>query len=81
MGTRYLNEVDLTLCIPQIANYVKNIEEYRKNIESIENTINEIFTNRSKGNSLEKISIHINTRDNYDTCELYLTATGSSIES
>lgn len=81
MGTRYLNDVDLTLCIPQIANHVKNIEEYRKNIESVEKTINEIFIAQSKGNTLENISIHINTRDNYDTCELYLTATGSSIES
>ncbi|MDD5376645.1 MAG: methionine adenosyltransferase [Candidatus Gracilibacteria bacterium] len=81
MGTRYLNEVDLTLCIPQIASHVKNIEEYRRNIESIEKTINEIFIKQSKGGVLEKISIHINTRDNYDTCELYLTATGSSIES
>lgn len=81
MWTRFRNEIDLTLCVPQICLYVKSIEEYKSNIELIRSTINDVFEKNNDKLNIDKFSFHINTRDDYSTCELYLTATWSSIES
>ena len=81
MWTRFRNEIDLTLCVPQICTYVKNIDEYKSNIELIKTTINDIFQQNNNKLNIDKFTFHINTRDDYATCELYLTATWSSIES
>lgn len=81
MWTRFRNEIDLTLCVPQISNYVKNIDEYKNNLEIIKEEINSIFHELNTTLKIEKFNFNINTRDDYNTCELYLTATWSSIES
>jgi S-adenosylmethionine synthetase len=83
MGTRYNDEIDITLCVPQICTYVKDIEDYKFHIKIIKNTINEIFDkmNQKENIKISKFFYHINTRDDYEACELYLTAIGSSIES
>lgn len=80
MWTRFKNAVDITLCIPQIANYVKNIWEYQNNLKIISQEINNIYSRINKS-EIEKFNFSINTRDDFDTCELYLTAIWSSIES
>ena len=77
MGFRYKNFFDITLCIPQISRFVKDIEEYKNNINYAREVINSI----AKELNIEKFDLHINTRDNYENSELYLTAIGSSIES
>lgn len=81
MGTRFKDEIDLTLCVPQICTYVKDLNEYKRNIEFIKNTIDSIFKKLNDKLNIAQFTFHINTRDDYETCELYLTATGSSIES
>lgn len=83
MWTRYKDKIDITLCVPQICTFVKDIEDYKNHLEIVENTIDTIFEKLNKESSLNitEFSYHINTRDDYDTCELYLTATWSSIES
>lgn len=81
MGTRLKNKIDLTLCVPQISNYVNNLEEYKNNLELIKKEIKNIFDNINVDWGIEEFNFSINTRDDFDTCELYLTATGSSIES
>ncbi len=70
-------EYDVTMCIPQVANYVKNIEEYKSNIDKAREYILTI----AKEHGIKNIFFSINTRDNYELNELYLTAIGSSIES
>ena len=77
MGFRYHNDYDITLCIPQISKYVKNIDEYKNNIDFARKGIENI----AKLANVQSIKFHINTRDNYENSELYLTAIGSSIES
>lgn len=72
------NEIHkLTLCIPQISKYVNNINEYKANIESARSYISKFA---EKYNIID-LEININTRDDFEKVELYLTATGSSIES
>jgi len=70
-------EYDVRMCIPQVANYVKNIEDYKSNI----NKTKEYILSIASEYGIKNISLSINTRDNFDLNELYLTAIGSSIES
>jgi len=69
--------VRITMCLPQIANYVKSQLEYKKNIEIAKKYILAIV----KKHKFDKVSLDVNTRDNFELNELYLTAIGSSIES
>lgn len=73
--TRFL----ITMCIPQIANYVPDIEAYKRNLEIARGIVLDTLVQHGKSNGDSELSI--NTRDNFDVNELYLTATGSSIES
>lgn len=77
MGFRKDNSFDITLCIPQISTHVKDIDEYKSNIDFCRKYIIDI----AKRSGIDSFDLHINTRDNYDNAELYLTAIGSSIES
>lgn len=77
MGYRNTDSFFLTLCVPQIANFVKSLEDYKINIKRVKYDIEKII----KKHNIENYKLSINTRDNYKLRELYLTATGSSIES
>lgn len=77
MGFRHKKNYHITLCIPQIANYVKDVSEYKNNLEKVR----ELIKNIAQKYNIDNLDLNINTRDKYDLCELYLTATGSSIES
>ncbi len=77
LGFRHRDEFDLTICIPQIARFVKSLKDYYLNLEKVEKVIFSI----GKSFGIKKMKIHINTRDNNETGEYYLTAIGSSIES
>jgi S-adenosylmethionine synthetase len=77
MGFRYEKNYYITLCIPQISLYVGNSEEYKSNLKICHKEIEKIITRAG----IKKYSISINTRDNFEKGELYLTAIGSSIES
>lgn len=77
MANRIGDNVDITMCVPQIANHVSNATEYKENLELVRTDLEQ---------ELEKFfgknfTLHLNTRDNFGTGQLYLTATGSSIES
>ena len=79
MGCRYGSKMKFTMAIPQVASYVKNVDEYLENKECLYRFILE------KLYELEPtydISLEINTRDKVgkENVDLYLTATGSSIE-
>lgn len=78
MGFRSGIQFFITLCIPQIARYVENIDAYRVHIETARQ---HILSFARKQYGVTQLGLSINTRDDYEKCELYLTATGSSIES
>jgi S-adenosylmethionine synthetase len=77
MAVRIKDKFNFTICIPQIANYVKNLKEYKTNLQKIK----QLIAFKLKENKIINFSLYMNTRDNYATKELYLTAIGSSIES
>lgn len=78
MAYAYGDNVDLTLCVPQISKYVGSREDYISNIKWLRGNILDFLT---KIDSKLKITLNINARDNLEKDEIYLTATGSSIES
>ena len=78
MACRVGSTLNLTLCIPQIANHVPSAAQYRENLE----VIREVIRSRAQQHlPSAKIEVWLNTKDNFDIPELYMTAIGSSIES
>ncbi|HEX6977101.1 MAG TPA: methionine adenosyltransferase [Patescibacteria group bacterium] len=77
MGYRNHDQFGITMCIPQIADHVKSAGEYKTNMEKARKVIFKI----SKDLGIKDLELNFNTRDNFNTMELYLTAIGSSIES
>jgi len=78
MASRIGNDIDITICIPQIADFVPNVQSYRENMEKARKDIMNLV---KKLVPKMKVSLSLNTRDDFEACELYLTAIGSSIES
>lgn len=77
MGYRNKNNFSITMCIPQIANFVKSLEQYKYNLEYARKIIDGIVAPLE----IMDFQLFVNTRDNFETSEVYLTAIGSSIES
>ena len=71
--------MSITMCIPQLCTYVRNVTEYLNNkaqiAEYIKTFIHSLYPN-------VQLELYINTRDKIDenNTDLYLTFTGSSIE-
>lgn len=77
MASRVGEQLDVTMCVPQIADHVPNIEAYQRNLKQAEEDAKKIMEKYFD----KKASLRLNTRDDFEACELYLTALGSSIES
>ncbi len=77
MGFRNKDDFDITLCIPQVSKYVKDVESYKNNLDYVKRVIESML----KKHKIKSYKVNINTRDNFENSELYLTAIGSSIES
>lgn len=67
----------ITMCIPQVASETPSLEQYKKNLTKARKRIETI----AKGSGISSLELCINTRDDFEKGEVYLTATGSSIES
>lgn len=78
MGIRKNEKIEITSCVPLISLYVKDLEDYKNKLENIKIDIMDIIRKYFKDNEVE---IYLNTRDNYETNDLYLTAIGSAVES
>lgn len=77
MGIRNGDTYEFTLCVPQIASRVKDIVTYIDNKRIVMCYV--MGTLRKLG--LDDPKISLNTRDREDIPEVYLTATGTSLES
>jgi len=75
MGVRYANHIGITACVPLIAKHVESIDAYLEGLRQVQRDIVELSPIGYD------TSVSLNTRDNLERPELYLTVTGSSIES
>lgn len=78
MGIRREKNVDITCCVPLISKYVASQEDYIEKLKFLKKEIRKII--KSEFNE-HNIKININTRDNFDNNDLYLTVIGSAVES
>lgn len=72
------HQMDITACVPQIAQFVKNKEEYIANMKTLHKLCNHFV---KENFPRATVVFTFNARDKIESSELYLTATGSSIES
>lgn len=77
MAKRIGSRVHCTIAIPQIAAHVPNLAAYRDNLA----TVYELVIGYCRQHYPQfQITVALNARDDYEAVELYLTSTGSSIE-
>jgi S-adenosylmethionine synthetase len=78
MVVRHGNQVHVTACVPQIAEYTPDLSTYVGRRARLRELIAEIAEETAPHCVIEAA---VNTRDNDERQELYLTAIGSSLES
>lgn len=78
MGMRKEDKVEITSCVPLISLYVSDLTDYKNKLQMLKNDIEIIVRKYFNKNDLH---IYLNTRDNYENNDLYLTAIGSAVES
>lgn len=77
MGIRKGSLIEITSCVPLISKYVLNLDDYKEKLNKIKKDIAAIIENYFDG----KYAIYLNTRDNYEKNDMYMTVIGSAIES
>lgn len=78
MIKRKRNDMDITVCIPFVAAYTPSKEFYFEKIDFLKNFVSTLVkTSFSQFN----VTVSVNTRDNSNNSDYYLTLTGSAIES
>jgi len=78
MGKRQKNKIELTICIPFIAKYTPSLDFYIEKLNYLNQYIKDLVLHKFGDYTLK---IFLNTRDNFDNQDVYLTAIGSAIES
>ena len=71
-------DLHVTLCVPQIASHTPDLDTYVGCKEVLQATVAELAREMAPSG---KASVALNTRDDHQAKELYLTVLGSSIES
>ncbi len=77
--TKEKNKAGVTICVPQLAEYIEDIDQYVNNVAKVKQDIRD-YVSKNISQELD-FEVNVNTRDNIQVPELYLTAIGSSIES
>lgn len=78
MGIRKNKKIEITSCVPLISIYVLDLNDYLVKLDKIKSDVYDIAKKYFKDNEIE---VFLNTRDNYEKNDLYLTVIGSAIES
>ena len=78
MGIRKERNIEITSCIPLISQYVKNLEDYKNKLRDLRKDVEKEVKKMLKNSD---VVIYLNTRDDYDNDDLYMTLIGSAIES
>ena len=76
MAYRQDGEVEITSCIPQIAQYVPSFDDYLQNLEVIAGEIKTFFKK-----AIPDYNVHfsLNTKDKFNSKNVYLTVSGASL--
>jgi S-adenosylmethionine synthetase len=69
-------QVDVTACVPQIAAHVPGLEAYLSNLETIGTLMLEQL---GRAFGPEQVTLSLNTKDDYERHNVYLTVSGASL--
>jgi len=78
MGKRVKKDIELTLCVPFIAKFTPDQNFYINKLKDLKDLI---IKTLKKEFSRYSINIFLNTRDNLNNQDIYLTTIGSAVES
>lgn len=78
MARRIKTRIDITVCIPFVSVYTPNKDFYFEKLTYLQDYIEHFVTTSFNG---YEVSVFLNTRDNPNKSDYYLTLTGSAIES
>jgi len=78
MGMRKGSSIEITSCVPLISLYVKDLDDYINKLKLIRVDIQKIIKKHFKKSDIQ---LYLNTRDDYEKNDMYMTLTGSAIES
>lgn len=76
MAAKAAEVVDITICVPQISSEVDGLEAYVSNLVDLNDVLSQVTESYPA-----EVHLNLNTGDDYARPELYLTLTGSAIES
>jgi S-adenosylmethionine synthetase len=76
MGKREGDQIDVTVAVAMVDEYVDSLEYYKDAVEGVRSYVEELageYTDR-------EVTAYVNTADDYDEGSIYLTTTGTSAE-
>jgi S-adenosylmethionine synthetase len=76
MAVRDGKQVSITSCIPQISSHVHSFDEYMENLKTVGQIMDNMFGEALPG---QQVDISLNTKDNYQKMNVYLTVSGASL--
>ena len=76
MGKREGDQIDLTVAAAIVDAHVESLDDYADVIDSIQAFVSDIATEYTD----RKVSVHVNTADDYEEGSIFLTTTGTSAE-
>ena len=76
MGKREGDQIDVTVAVAMVDEYVDSLEEYKASVRAVEEHVEELATEYTD----RHVTAYVNTADDYEEGSIYLTTTGTSAE-
>jgi len=76
MGKREGDQIDVTVAVAMVDEYVDSLDAYRDAVEAVREYVEELATEYTD----RAVTAYVNTADDYDEGSIYLTTTGTSAE-
>jgi len=76
MGKREGDQIDVTVAVAVIDDFIDSMETYREAVEGVREYVSDLVTDYTD----REVTVHVNTADDYDDGAIYLTKTGLSAE-
>ncbi len=76
MGLRIGDKITLTIACALVSKYIPDMDHYKSVIEELHSSVENMVPTMTD----KDVDIHLNTADDYDKGEIYLTVTGTSAE-
>jgi len=76
MGKREGDQIDVTVAVALVDEYIGGLEEYKRAVRDVEGYVEDLTTEYTD----RDVTVYVNTADDYGEGSIYLTTTGTSAE-